>query len=213
MTAREFRPGEVLYQGAEATVTSAVHLARRAVVKARRPKAYRIPALEVAIARSRMRNEARLLRRARGAGVAAPAVLDADPEGGALTLEFLPALPLRDTYDGLPARQRLAAARMAGQAIARLHKAGIIHGDLTTSNMIVVDGRLNLLDFSLGHISNRTENRAVDLKAFKDSFVATHLSHAGDFKTVVRAYEAAMGKDGPSVPRQIRSIERRRRYA
>lgn len=213
VAAREFQPGERLYQGAEATVTAAFHLGRFAVIKTRSAKGYRLPQLDAAIARGRMRNEARLLRRAREAGIGAPAVLDADPESRALTLEYLGAEPLRATYDALPPRERRAAAAMAGEAIGRLHGAGVIHGDLTTSNMIIREGRLHLLDFSLGHVSDTLEDRAVDLKAFKDSFVATHLAHAGDFKTVLAAYERALGKGGKAVPAQIRKIERRRRYA
>jgi Kae1-associated kinase Bud32 len=213
MDGAPFEPGRRLYQGAEATVTAALHLERLAVVKARSPKAYRIPELDAAISRVRMRNEARLLRRARRAGVGTPAVLDADPEAGALTLEYLGGAPLRSSYDGLRPAERRGAARKAGEAVGRLHRAGIIHGDLTTSNMIVRDGRLYLVDFSLGHISDRVEDRAVDLKAFKDSFVATHLAHAADFKLVLGAYRRAVGAGGASVPRQITLIERRRRYA
>jgi Kae1-associated kinase Bud32 len=209
----EFRPGQLLYQGAEATVTTAVHFGRLAAVKARRPKAYRLPELDASISRTRMRNEARLLRRAREAGVGVPAVLDADFEANALTLEYLDGEPLRSSYEGLPRARQREAARQAGQAVGRLHRAGIIHGDLTSSNMILRGGRIHLLDFSLGHISLKVEDRAVDLKAFKDSFTATHLARAADFKLVLAAYAKALGKGGDAVPAQIRSIERRRRYA
>src|SRR3990172_2574248 len=82
-------PGEVIYRGAEATLTTASRFGRLVVLKQRHPKAYRIAELETAIARGRMRNEARLLRRAREAGVSAPAVLDADPEAQTLVLEYL----------------------------------------------------------------------------------------------------------------------------
>jgi tRNA A-37 threonylcarbamoyl transferase component Bud32 len=79
--------------------------------------------------------------------------------------------------------------------------------------MIQTGGQLGLLDFSLGHISLKVEDRAVDLKAFKDSFTATHLAQAADFKLVLAAYAKALGKGGAAVPGQIRAIERRRRYA
>lgn len=206
-------PGERMYLGAEATLTAGVYLGRLAVVKHRRPKAYRIKELESAIARSRMRNEARLLRRARDAGVGAPAVLDADPEISSLTLEYLGREPLRSLYDDLTARERRAAARAAGEAIGRLHAASVIHGDLTTSNMILRGGRLHLVDFSLGQISGKLEDRAVDLKAFKDSFHATHHRHASEFGLVLDVYRRAVGAQGRAIIGHIASIERRRRYA
>jgi len=205
--------GQVIYRGAEATLTAGNFLGQAAVFKKREPKSYRLPQLESAIARGRMRNEARLLRRARSAGVGAPAVLDADPEGQTLVLEYLGPQALRETYDTLPSAKRRSAARLAGAAIGKLHAASIIHGDLTTSNMIMKGGRLHVIDFSLGQVGARVEERAVDLKAFKDSFQATHLAHAADFAVVLTAYKAALGAQGAAVVAHIKSIERRRRYA
>jgi len=205
--------GERIYQGAEAILTAGALFGRRTVVKLRRPKGYRIPALETSIARGRMRNEARLMERARRAGVDVPRVLDADPEERSITLEYLGRNPLRDEYEDLPTAARRATARKVGSAIGLLHRAGLIHGDLTTSNMVVRGGRLHLFDFSLGHISLRIEDRAVDLKAFKDSFRATHLGHASDFDLIVGAYRRALGVGGEKVIAQIANIERRRRYA
>lgn len=207
------RPGERIYQGAEATLTASLFLGRLVVIKHRLPKGYRLPALEAMIARGRMRNEARLMRRARACGVAVPAVLDADPEQQSLALEYLGPHALRTQYEGLPRAQRVRAARSMGQAVGRLHAASIIHGDLTTSNMVRKGGRVHLIDFSLGHVSDKTEDRAVDLKAFKDSFHATHLKHAGEFAEVLRGYRAVVGSRADAVIAHIGSIERRRRYA
>ncbi len=207
------RPGEVIYRGAEATLTAASHFGRLVVVKQRRPKAYRIPEIETAIARGRMRNEARLLRRARQAGVGTPAVLDADPEAQTLVLEYLGRRALRETFDTLPGPEWRLAARAVGEAVGRLHSAGIIHGDLTTSNIVLKEGAVHILDFSLGQVADRVEERAVDLKAFKDSFAATHLSHAADFGLVLQGYRAVLGAAGAQVVAHIGKIERRRRYA
>lgn len=207
------RPGEVIYRGAEATIRAATQFGRLVVVKQRRPKAYRIAELERAIARGRMRNEARLLRRARQAGVGAPAVLDADPEAQWLVLEYLGRRSLRETFDSMPAWERRRAVRLVGEAVGRLHKAGVIHGDLTTSNIVLRDGVVYLLDFSLGQVGDRLEERAVDLKAFKDSFAATHHTHAADFGLILQGYRAVLGQAGVHVVAHIGRIERRRRYA
>jgi len=206
-------PGERIYQGAEAVLTAALFLGRSAVLKQRTPKAYRLPALEHQISRGRMRNEARLMRRARAAGVGVPALFDAEPESQSLVLEYLGRTSLRNEYDSLSSAGRKNAARAVGEAIGQLHGASIIHGDLTTSNMILRGGRVHFLDFSLGHISDKAEDRAVDLKAFKDSFVATHLAHATDLSVVFDGYAKSLGPAGQKVIKQIASIERRRRYA
>ena len=206
-------PGERIYQGAEAVLTASLFLGRSAVLKQRKPKAYRLPALEHQISRGRMRNEARLMRRARAAGVGVPALFDAEPESQLLVLEYLGRSSLRNEYDSLSPAGRRKAADAVGQAIGRLHAASIIHGDLTTSNMIIRGGRVHFVDFSLGHISDKLEDRAVDLKAFKDSFVATHLAHASDLSRVLEGYGKALGGPAQKVVKQVASIERRRRYA
>src|SRR6267378_2812961 len=206
-------PGERIYQGAEAVLTASLYLGRAAVIKQRRPKSYRLPQLEEQIVRGRMRNEARLMRRARAAGVGVPALFDAEPESQSLTMEYLGRSSLRSTYDRLPGAERRKAARAIGRAIADLHHASIIHGDLTTSNMILRRGRVHLVDFSLGHISDAQEDRAVDLKAFKDSFGATHLGHAKEFGLVLAGYRATLGATADAVVRHIADIEGRRRYA
>lgn len=207
------RPGELLYRGAEATLTVVTHLGRLAVEKRREPKGYRIAPIESSVSKARMRNEARLIRRARKAGVAAPAVLAVDPEAQALVLEYLGRQSLRSTYASLPSKKRAQVVEQIGRSIGALHKASLIHGDLTTSNMMAVGARVYFLDFSLGKVSDLREERAVDLKAFKDAFEATHLEHAGDFAHVLKGYRRVMGAEAQRVERTIRDIERRRRYA
>jgi Kae1-associated kinase Bud32 len=206
-------PGEQIYQGAEALLTTSMFFGRLSVEKRRKPKAYRLAQLEHQIARGRMRNEARLMRRAREAGVAVPALLDAEPESQSLVLEYLGRSSLRSVFDSMSAGKRRSAAEAIGGAIARLHAASVIHGDLTTSNMIMRDGRVHLIDFSLGHISETVEDRAVDLKAFKDSFVSTHVDHASDLSFVLAGYRKGLGESAQQVIKQIASIEGRRRYA
>lgn len=153
------------------------------------------------------------MRRARAAGVAVPAVLAADRGNQTLVLEYLGRHALRSTYDGLPPARRRTLARQAGRAAGQLHKAGVVHGDLTTSNMIARGGHLYLIDFSLGRVASDTEDLAVDLKAFKDSFVATHLEHAREFGEVLKGYGESMGTRAKQVTGHISRIERRRRYA
>ncbi len=207
------RPGERIYQGAEATIEAGLFMGRLVVFKRRHPKGYRIEELEATITKARMRNEARLIRRARAAGVAVPSVLAVDPATQTLVLEYLGPNALRSTYDSLPPATRRRVAREAGRAAGRLHRAGVAHGDLTTSNMIVRGGRVHLIDFSLGRVVDDIEDLAVDLKAFKDSFSATHVDHSRDFLLVLQGYAELMGERANQVIAQISRIERRRRYA
>ena len=55
------------------------------------------------------------------------------------------------------------ALKEAGRMVGHLHNAGIVHGDLTTSNMIIKNDRCYLIDFGLGYNSTEIEARGVDI--------------------------------------------------
>lgn len=61
-----------------------------------------------------------------------------------------------------------------GQMILRLHNVNIIHGDLTTSNMMISNDKLYLIDFGLAYTKPNAEDKAVDLYVLERAFVSTH---------------------------------------
>jgi TP53 regulating kinase-like protein len=70
---------------------------------------------------------------------------------------------------------------MLAKLIYRVHDLGtifvtegVIHGDLTTSNMIYKDGQIYLIDFGLSYVKNSIEDRAVDLYVLERAFISTH---------------------------------------
>ncbi|OLY80015.1 TP53-regulating kinase [Smittium mucronatum] len=61
-----------------------------------------------------------------------------------------------------------------GRVLAKMHDCGIIHGDLTTSNMIFNENEgLVLIDFGLGFSSDLAEDKAVDLYVFERALIST----------------------------------------
>jgi Kae1-associated kinase Bud32 len=100
----------------------------------------------------------------------------------------------------------------AGKMVAQLHAAGIIHGDLTTSNFLVGKKELVLIDFGLGFFSEKNEDRAVDLLNFKKTFLATHASFPKGLEPFLHAYS---GNNPFALPvlRQMEKVENRIRYA
>lgn len=140
----------VVPRGAEAEV----ELGERDAVKRRLPKRYRLAALDERLRTERARSEARLLSAARRAGVATPVVRDLD--GTTITMERVEGEVLKAALDA-------GTVRAAGRAVGLLHGAGIVHGDLTTSNMVVRDGRVVLIDFGLAQATEELEARGVDV--------------------------------------------------
>src|SRR3989475_11983622 len=88
----------------------------------------------------------------------------------------------------------MKVARGIGQIIGRLHRAGIIHGDLTTSNMIVRDGQSVMIDFSLGGKDDGGEAGGVDLHLLKEGLGSAHARAASYYRGAVRGYRRTMGK-------------------
>jgi TP53 regulating kinase and related kinases len=77
-----------------------------------------------------------------------------------------------------------------GGAVAKLHDGNLVHGDLTTSNMIMrePDNKLVIIDFGLAYNSSNPEDKAVDLYVMERAFVSAHSDRAGLFKMALEAY-------------------------
>ena len=103
-----------------------------------------------------------------------------------------------------------------GRSIAKLHRSCITHGDLTTSNFLVVDNRIVVfIDFGLAFFSQRLEDMAIDLHLMKEVLTSAH-SEVADraFSLILKGYESIAGVDRvKDLTRKMREIERRGRYA
>ncbi len=200
----------LLKRGAEAELRRTTYLGREAVEKSRVPKGYRLPPLDEELRRARIRTEARLMGEARAAGVSVPILYDIDLLENKLVMEFVDGPTAKTVLDkgGTPA---MAVCRKIGEAIARLHAADIVHGDLTTSNMILRDRRLVMIDFSLGERTRSVESKGVDLRLLKEALTSAHARGPEYFEAVARAYRRRYPK-AAEVLAKVTEIEERGRY-
>ena len=189
---------QVVPRGAEAEV----ELGEADAVKRRVPKRYRLPALDERLRTERTRSEARLLSAARRAGVATPVVRDLD--GTTIVME-------RVHGDVLKAALDTATIRAAGRAVGLLHAAGIVHGDLTSSNMVVRDGGVVLIDFGLAQATEELEARGVDVHVLLQT-LASAAADAGPLTgAFVDGYRATFPGADAVLEREA-EIRRRGRY-
>ncbi len=148
---------------------------------------------------------------ARAAGVAVPILYDLDLGENKIVMEFVDGPTVKEVLDvGGP--KALQAARTIGRIVGRLHRAGIVHGDLTTSNMIVRDRRIVMIDFGLGGKEDGAEARGVDLHLLKEALVSSHARATTYYREAVRGYREAMGKAADPVIAKVKEIESRGRY-
>lgn len=83
--------------------------------------------------------------------------------------------------------------KQIGEAIAKMHDGGLVHGDLTTSNMLLQenDQKLVLIDFGLAFNSTNPEDKAVDLHVCERALLSAHSDREGLFKVVLESYKEA----------------------
>lgn len=195
---------EIIAQGAEAVIRKD----GSSIVKDRVSKGYRIREIDNALRRKRTRLEARLLREARRAGVMTPQVSEEDDFS--IKMGFVDGNRVKESVSAVNFK---IISEKIGTAVASLHNYNIIHGDLTTSNMILKQGELYFIDFGLGFTSARSEDKATDLHVLREAIEATHFSIAEKFwLSVMNAYRKNYeGSD--KVIKALSKIEKRGRYS
>lgn len=202
-------------KGAEASIYLSRWFELPAVRKERLPKPYRQKELDQAIRTQRTLREASLIVKARETGVPTPLIYFVDPENGEIIMQHLEGKRLKEIFLDANTSLKKSLAREAGRMVAKLHRAGIVHGDLTTSNFIFWEEKLYLIDFGLASQSNKFEDMGVDLHLIKE---VLNSAHHGDFHIlfpeIIAGYEEIAGKDrAKKVLGVVAEIERRGRYA
>jgi Kae1-associated kinase Bud32 len=202
---------DIIRRGAEAEIRRGCWLGRDVIIKSRVPKEYRHVELDRSLRASRTRNEARLMHDARELGVPTPVLYDIDPVTAEITMEEIKGPRVKDELDSAAPERAKELCMEIGRLIALLHRGGIVHGDLTTSNMILADGRMWFIDFSLGARGAMVEEMGVDLHLLKEAFQSAHSTLLEQFPVILESYEQNFGR-APEVIRKMKEIEGRGRY-
>ena len=205
----------LLKKGAEASLFLATWHGKRVVVKSRLPKKYRPEKLDLTLRNYRTIHEPQLMHEAKKAGVPTPTIYMVDVANAAITMEFVEGKQVKQVLDALPKAERQELCVKIGALIGKLHTHGVIHGDLTTSNMILnAENQMFLVDFGLGDKTNELEARGVDLHLLKRALQSTHYHFADEcFTSVIKGYSASAGADATEkILDKIREIEKRGRY-
>ncbi len=179
-------------RGAEAVLKNSKMLGRKIVIKERIPKTYRIPELDEKLRKERTRQEAKLLHRAKLAGVKCPTVLFVDEFSIGMT-----------KINGKRPKMKPEEGRNAGQMLAKLHNANIIHGDFTPANLLENKNEIYVIDFGLGFFSGDIEDKAID--------VLTMLKSIKNSKDFLAGYEAS--KEYGKIMKRVEEVKKRARYA
>jgi TP53 regulating kinase-like protein len=205
----------LIKKGAEASLYLANWHDRIVIMKKRLPKKYRLSELDGQIKTYRTIHEPQLIHEAKKTGVPTPTIFLVDVRNAIIIMEFIEGKQVKQLLSEVSKSERQRLCFKIGELIGRLHKYGIIHGDLTTSNMILnSEGKIFFVDFGLGEKSKELEARGVDLHLMKRTLQSTHFRFAKEcFTAVIEGYSKVLGAEtAKNVLDKIREIERRGRY-
>ncbi len=202
---------EIIRRGAEAEILLGAYMGKRVVVKSRKAKEYRHPQLDSELRSSRTRNEARLLQEARKLGVPTPIIYDIDTQKAEIVMQYVEGERAKDALAVSSRPEARSICRKIGRMAALLHRGGVVHGDLTTSNMIIAKSTIWLIDFSLGTRAATIEEMGVDIHLLSEAFASAHSDILDLFQDVLSAY-ADHFDDADQVLKKVKEIEERGRY-
>ena len=193
---------KILKQGAEAILK----LDKNILIKERIPKNYRIKQIDERLRKFRTKREANLLQKTNFVNV--PRIFNVDENKMIIEMEFIKGKLLKDF---LKKHKDFEFFELIGKEIAKLHDNDIIHGDLTTTNIIIKENKPCFIDFGLGFISSKIEDKAVDLYLLKQALNSSFpLIAQESFNKILQGYRSS--KNYNEVIERLKKIEKRGRY-
>jgi len=189
---------KIICQGAEAII----YKQNKKLIKERIPKTYRLKIIDDKLRKFRTRREGKILQKA---STNVPKVFQIDDKNMIIEMEFIPGKLLKDILDNSKKRNKIL--KQLGVEINNLHSQDIIHGDLTTSNLIYYKNKIYFIDFGLAFTSKKIEDKAVDLHLLKQALESKHYKHfKSSFNTILSAYK------NKEVISRLEVVEKRGRY-
>jgi Kae1-associated kinase Bud32 len=186
-----------VFQGAEAKI----YKDNNEIIKERFSKKYRLAHLDESLRQFRTRREAKVLSKLADIDFPAPTLKSFSDKRMSIVMDFVPGETLKKVLNEGDEYQKLAVEM--GERIGTLHHNNIVHGDLTTSNMILhkENKTVHLIDFGLSSFSDKVEDKAVDLFLLERNLLSTHHDFPALFDEVIEGYKK-------SNPRAVDVLER-----
>ena len=202
---------KLLKKGAEADLYQTKWQNSNAILKIRKIKKYRNSSLDSKIRKQRTIKESQILSLVKSHGIPAPLVYFVNLDKTSIIMQEIPGKPVHD----LPESKIIELSKDIGKLVGTLHKNGIMHGDLTTSNFILFRNVVFVIDFGLSQISIKPEDHAVDLRLIKEILNSAHAKiMLLSWKNFLNGYKSTVGQAYyAKITQLVSEIESRGRYA
>lgn len=193
--------------GAEATIFQD----KDKIIKHRISKSYRHPELDKKIIKRRTKAETKIMIKASEL-IPVPKP-EEQKDLDKIIMPFIDGDKLSLTLDSYSAKKQEEVMFQLGQTIAKLHKENLIHGDLTTSNILLKENQIYIIDFGLGFQNGKYEDKGVDIHLLKQALEAKHFKAWKTlFKQFEIGYRSIQPEEAEKVLDRLKAIEKRGRY-
>ena len=202
---------KLIKKGAEADIYTGTWKNSKALFKTRKIKTYRNSSLDSKIRKQRTIKESQMLSQVKSFGIPTPLVYFVNLEKSMIVMQEIPGKPVHD----LPESKIIQISKQIGKLVGLLHKNGVMHGDLTTSNFILFKNTIFMIDFGLSQNSIKPEDHAVDLRLIKEILNSAHAKiMEPSWKNFLNGYKSVVGITYQTkIVKLVSEIESRGRYA
>ena len=202
---------KLINRGAEADVYSTMWDKKKAILKIRKTKSYRNSLLDQKIRKQRTSRESQIISQVKSFGISTPLIYFMDINKCSILMQYIDGKIVRD----LKGNDIVKVCSEIGKIVGTMHKNGIMHGDLTTSNFILDKKKLFLIDFGLASRTEKPDDHAVDLRLFKEILNSAHAEvMEKSWKNFQKGYSKVVGmKYSKKILNLVAVIESRGRYA
>ena len=202
---------KLIKKGAEADIYTGTWKNSKALFKTRKIKTYRNSSLDSKIRKQRTIKESQMLSQVKSFGIPTPLVYFVNLEKSMIVMQEIPGKPVHD----LPESKIIEISKQIGKLVGLLHKNGVMHGDLTTSNFILFKNIIYMIDFGLSQNTIKPEDHAVDLRLIKEILNSAHAKiMESSWKNFLIGYKSVVGITYQTkIVKLVSEMESRGRYA
>ena len=202
---------KLIRRGAEGDIFFTTWNSQKAILKSRKKKDYRNSSLDYRLRKQRTIRESQIMSEVKEFGIHAPLIHFVDIINCDIIMQKIDGVLVRD----LPNSKLVNVCKKIGRLVGTMHKNGIAHGDLTTSNFIISKGNIFIIDFGLASRTSKFDDHAVDLRLFKEILNSAHAEiFEKAWSNFLSGYKTSVGKERfAKVTSQVMVIESRGRYA
>lgn len=212
----------ILKQGAEAKLYISEYNSQKCLVKERFKKTYRLPEIDKQLSGERMKAESKAISRCQAAGILVPKIYHMNLNDRKIYMEYFDRAITAKKYIndlGSDCEEQLnRIGETIGRVVGEMHSNNIIHGDLTTSNILlnpksddIHDYDMIFIDFGLAHYGHSTEDKGVDLYVLERALLSTHSSVPTIFEIILKSYKLHNPKGSVDVISKFEDVRARGR--